>query len=214
MNQAKICVEPLHRQVCNYIRQEIMEKRIMPGDSLNLREVSKMLGVSITPLRDALLRLEGEGLVEIIPRKGILLRGISPEEIRDSYEYIGLLDEHVIKKNYKKLGPQHFRRMREINNEMVLAAEKGLYDQCWTLNDEFHEVYSSLCENTKIYTELTKSINRLFYFPRDLYPTEEWKTRYFVEHETFTSLLEQGKPEEAASFQKRHHWRINQGVDL
>ena len=67
-------VKSLREQIYEYLREEMGSGKLISGSSINLTAISDELGVSKTPLRDALIQLEAEGFVSILPRRGIQLR--------------------------------------------------------------------------------------------------------------------------------------------
>ncbi len=66
-------VRSLREQVYEYIRGEIQNGRLIPGALIKVNEISERLGVSKTPLRDAIIQLECEGFVTILPRRGVVV---------------------------------------------------------------------------------------------------------------------------------------------
>lgn len=83
---------PLRQQVVDRLRESIITGRIAPGQRLIERELTSMLGVSRTVVREALRQLETEGLVTLIPNKGPVVRELTPEEARDLYNIRGRLE--------------------------------------------------------------------------------------------------------------------------
>ena len=61
----------MREQVYEYLRDEISNRKLLPGATININEISRQLGISKTPLRDAIIQLETEGFVTILPRRGV-----------------------------------------------------------------------------------------------------------------------------------------------
>jgi len=76
---------PLRQQVLDGLRQAIIDGRLVPGARLIERELTEMMGVSRTVIREALRQLESEGLIAIIPNKGPVVRELTLAEARDLY---------------------------------------------------------------------------------------------------------------------------------
>jgi len=83
---------PLRRQVLHELRQSIISGRLSPGERLVERELISMMGVSRTVIREALRQLESEGLVDIIPNKGPVVRNLTWEEAQDLYAIRAVLE--------------------------------------------------------------------------------------------------------------------------
>ena len=99
----------LREQVYEYLRETLSTGALEPGDSIRIDDLSDKLGVSRTPLREALLQLDWEGFIIISPRRGIRVRRLYLCIIRHLYEIIGALDASI---------------QKEIE-EAVVFAEKG-----------------------------------------------------------------------------------------
>lgn len=83
---------PLRQQVLEALRRAIVSGRLAPKQRLTERSLIEMLGVSRTVIREALRQIETEGLIEIIPNKGPVVRELSPEEAKDLYRIRGVLE--------------------------------------------------------------------------------------------------------------------------
>ncbi len=90
-------IRSLREQVYEYFRSEIQIGRLIPGSFINLTEISERLGISKTPLRDALIKLECDGFVTILPRRGIVVNKLTLDEIKNTVEIIGALYRSLIK---------------------------------------------------------------------------------------------------------------------
>src|SRR3954471_22106510 len=82
----------LHEQAANRLRQMLVEGRIAPGAKLNERELSEVLNVSRTPLREAIKMLAAEGLVELLPNRGAIAVSLTEADVRDTFEVMGGLE--------------------------------------------------------------------------------------------------------------------------
>ncbi|MCP4151170.1 MAG: GntR family transcriptional regulator, partial [bacterium] len=71
----------LKEQIYEYLRKEITKRRLRPGSIINMDATSRKLGISKTPLRDALIQLEMEGFVTIAPRRGIFVNTLTIKDI-------------------------------------------------------------------------------------------------------------------------------------
>ena len=83
---------PLRDVVFNTLRHAILKGELEPGERLMEISLAQKLGVSRTPIREAIRKLELEGLVSIIPNKGAFVEGVSTDDIRDIYEIRALLE--------------------------------------------------------------------------------------------------------------------------
>ena len=125
MKQAKgvINVKSLKEQVYEYLRQQFQQHRLKPGTVINMENTSKKLGISKTPLRDALIQLEMEGFVTISPRRGIYVNALPLEEIREFYQVIGALESSTLQEVFPRLGAGVIHKMDQLNHQMQKAID-------------------------------------------------------------------------------------------
>jgi DNA-binding GntR family transcriptional regulator len=179
---------------------------ILPGSEINLDETCRKLGVSRTPLRDALLQLEMEGFVTIFPRRGIVVNPLTPAEIRKYYEIIGALESTALLQAFEKIGSNEIRLMERLVGEMKNALAAGDFDSYYAHNLEFHEVYLSRCGNENLVRIVQTFKKRLYDFPRQKGYVKEWELSSVREHQELVSLIRQGSATEAAAFIREVHW--------
>ncbi|SFL18498.1 transcriptional regulator, GntR family [Streptomyces pini] len=91
-------VPPAAERVYTHVKQAVLERRYEGGTLLTEGELAKAVGVSRTPVREALLRLEAEGLLRLYPKKGALVLPVSVQEIGDVVETRLLVEEHAVRK--------------------------------------------------------------------------------------------------------------------
>ncbi len=92
----------LHDAVLNQIRDMIIEGQLMPGTRINEGQVGASLGVSRTPLREAIKTLASEGLVEIVPAKGAVVRRFTVQDIGEILEVLKALEQAAARARLQK----------------------------------------------------------------------------------------------------------------
>ena len=86
----------LSEEVADHVRTRIMSGQVRPGDFVRLDETAASLGVSVTPVREALLTLRGEGLVDLVPRRGYLVSPMSRRDIEDIFWLQTVLAKRIV----------------------------------------------------------------------------------------------------------------------
>jgi len=195
----------LREQVYQYLREEMHSGRLLPGETINPTRISRKLGISKTPLRDALIRLETEGFVTILPRRGVRVNALTLQDVKDAYEFIGALEGWVIVDVFESFTESHADEMERLNARMVLAVEREDFDSYYDLNLRFHEVYLALSDNMLLRDALTPIKQHLYDFPRRSY-IKEWELRNCEEHQQFVDLARRGEREQAAGVMRDVHW--------
>jgi DNA-binding GntR family transcriptional regulator len=196
----------LKEQVYDFLREQLRTGKILPGSAIDMEETSRQLGVSRTPLRDALLQLEMEGFVTIYPRRGVVVNVLSLEEIKNLYEIIGSLESTAILHSGDKINEAEIRTMEILVAGMVKALEADNFDLYYEKNLEFHGVYLGLCGNEKLVRTVRTLKKRLYDFPRQKGFVKEWERASIAEHSALLDLLKQKRIAAAAAYVRDVHW--------
>lgn len=130
----------LRGQVFDSIREAILSGKYHRNDELREMTLAKELGVSRTPIREALRQLELEGLVNIIPNKGAYVVGITDKDIRDIYEMRSMLEGLCARWATDNISKEDLEALEEINDLSVFSAEREKYDKVLELDNRFHQV--------------------------------------------------------------------------
>jgi DNA-binding GntR family transcriptional regulator len=179
---------------------------LQPGSFLDLNELARRLGISRTPLREALLHLESQGFVTVLPRRGFRLNALTLDDIRHYYEIIGALEAAALKNVGGSLGPADFARMRALDAAMAEAVAARDFDRYYEANLAFHDVYLRRSDNLRLVAHVHLLKQRLYDWPRRESMVQAWEQHSVVEHEDFLQLLERGAVDEAATHLQNVHW--------
>jgi len=196
----------LREQVYEYLRRAINRGELRPGAFLDQNRLSAELGISRQPLRDALIQLETEGLVTVLPRRGVLVTRLTLDDIRHLYEVIGALEGAAVVSVSAQLDADHLDSMRALNADMVLAIDDGDFDTYYDLNLAFHNVFLDLSDNEALVRTVEVAKQRLYDFPRPKDFVPDWELASTGEHAEFVDLLEQGQTQAGADYLRDVHW--------
>ncbi len=202
----KLTLKTLREQVYDFLRESLNRGSLIPGATVDLAKLSEKLGVSKTPLRFALLQLENEGFVTILPRRGCVVNGLTLEEIRGVYQIIGSLESSVVRTEFRKITPAVVGRLRRFNRLARTAIVEDDFDRYYAFNLDFHEQYLELSSNERLKRTVSILKHRLYDFPRKDRFVKEWELRSTDEHEKFVELLEAGQARDAADYIRDVHW--------
>ncbi len=202
-------LKSLKEQVYEYLRSQMEKGKIRPGSTINMDETSKKLGVSKTPLRDALLQLEMEGFISILPRRGVVVNPLTIEDIKDYYEIIGALESMALLSAFAKLKKEDIDKLRAFNQEMEEAIRNDNFNLYYKKNLKFHNTFLDLCQNSSLVRIVNNLKKRLYDFPRQEGFVKSWEVASIREHKQLVDLIERGKREEAADFIRDVHWSYN-----
>lgn len=196
----------LREQVYDYLRGEMNSGGLQPGAFLDLNALAGRLGISRTPLRDALLQLEVEGFVEILPRRGIQLKALTLDEIRNIYQIVGALESAALATAGPRLGKAELARMKAANKAMREAIKVEDGDAFMRHNDALHGVFLEVSGNPRMVALVRSLKQRLYDWPRRKTFLKRWEERSVQEHAHVIALLAEGRFEEAAAYHRDVHW--------
>ncbi|HHE73664.1 MAG TPA: GntR family transcriptional regulator [Desulfobacteraceae bacterium] len=198
----------LRSQVYDHLRKELKEGYLKPGMFISISQIMKPLGLSRTPLRDALLQLQSEGFVTFLPQRGIRINKLSQQDIEDLYEMLGALDSRVLLAVLPRIGKSELKRMKKANQQMMEYMSDASFNRYWDLNTTFHNSYLNLSSNKPILRNINIIRQRLFEFGKKDWGKKMREMNY-NEHLTMIRHFEEGIAVEAADYMRDVHCIIN-----
>lgn len=207
--RTKAAAPSLREQVYEYLRTMLDDGRLKPGNYLDLNALAGEIGTSRTPLRDALLRLESEGFVEIQNRRGVRITELTLDWIRDIYEILGGLESGALISVADRVTPEVIDQMEELNEAMARALDSGDFERYYDANLSFHDAYLDLSTNEELVRRIHILKQRLYDFPRLEGFVPEWERASTGEHAELIELLRKGRVKEAADLLRDIHWSFS-----
>ncbi len=198
--------QSLREQIYSHLRNEIKNGTLKPGTSINMDNLSKELSISKTPLREALIKLECQGFVEMLPRKGVQVKKLTYGELKEYYEVIGFLESSVVYSVFDQLrSPTVIGKMKQSNTQQRILLNNQEFDRYYQLNLEFHDIFLTLSDNKTLKEIVVPLKKRLYDFPwHRLW--EDWEKVNLDEHDKLIANIEKGDRIEAAAVVRDEHW--------
>jgi DNA-binding GntR family transcriptional regulator len=131
---------PLRAVVCDAIRDQIVSGVHRPGERLVEERLADELGVSRNPVREALRALEVEGYVELIPRRGAIVAGLSPAVVAEILEVRGALEALGARLAARRATPAEVRRLERLLDRSAQVVARGDLRRLPDLNTRFHQL--------------------------------------------------------------------------
>lgn len=198
----------LHRRpqlsddVAVHVRNLIMSGGARPGEFIRLDETAAELGVSVTPVREALLTLRSEGLVELVPHRGYVVAALSRGDINDLFWLQGQIAEELAARATAAITPDALDELRAINTKLARAVEDSDTARIEDLEFSFHRVLNRLAGAAKLSWFL---LNAIRYTPVHFYSADrEWGDAAVASHERLIAAMAAGKVDEAGRESKAH----------
>jgi DNA-binding GntR family transcriptional regulator len=146
----KIVPAQLERRVYERLHDEIASGQLRPGEQLVEARLAAELGVSKTPVREALIRLQRDGLVEIEPYRGARVRELSPRDVREILELRRLLECHIARELAAQRPPDVLRALGESIARGREALEAGDDSHVADSLTEFSDLITGACGNRRL----------------------------------------------------------------
>lgn len=201
----------LSDHVYNFIVEQINNGTLIPDKKVNENAICEALKVSRTPVREALIQLSSEGLLENIPRRGFVIKSLTTEEAKETYYIIGALDGLACSLTAPLLTDVQLKEMEFYIDSIDLAINTGNFSMYHKMAEEFHDVYLSICPNQSLVTlllQLQKKFLKTFDWIEDLDWITEKLTETNNEHRIMLDLFKKQKTAELEVFMKEVHWDV------
>lgn len=179
------------------LKEKILKNKLLPGDKLIEMEIASNLGVSRTPVREALKKLEEDGLVTSFPRKSFIVSKISVKEAKNLYIVRKSLEPLAVELLAQKGLNEKSKYFQQINDDLRLAIEDNDEELAQNLIIEWNmALVSSL--NNEILVEVMTMINkRLYRFGNFIFRDKRNYKKHYNNLQKVYKLIEEKKPQEA-----------------
>lgn len=160
-------------QAYNILHDQIIEGNLKPYTQLKIADLSKELGISRTPIREAILRLENEDLVISKANQWTMVAPIRVDRLKDIYQLVYELESFALKNNFSKVDDEFINMLEKINEEIKNQHMKENIMTVIELDDEFHDLIISLSENREIKPIIDRLKKRLKRFEIGFYRVKD-----------------------------------------
>ena len=181
---------PLREVVFNNLRDAILKGQLKPGERLLENHLADKLGVSRTPVREALRMLEQENLVELIPRRGSQVLDISAEDIKNILEIRSALEVVSIRHACQKMDNDSLKELKKHNAEFEAAFEARDYEGVATADEKFHDVIFSAAGNKRLVVIISNIQAQVYRYRMAYLKVYETKTAVLNHHRNIIEAIE------------------------
>jgi DNA-binding GntR family transcriptional regulator len=194
----------LHDTVVDHLRRFIVEGLLAPGTKLNERELCERLGISRTPLREALKVLAAEGLVDISPNRGATVSQMGEAEIREMFELLSGLEAFSGELACERITPAELAEIKALHRDMLACRAQNDLSGYYVRNQAIHDRISEAARNTplrQVYLSMNRRLQALRF--RSNYQTTKWDSA-IRDHEEMILALEGRDAKKMAAIMRAH----------
>ena len=195
---------PLRDLVFITLREAILQGKLEPGERLMEIALAEQLGVSRTPIREAIRKLELEGLVTNIPRKGAMVAEITLKDLRDVLEVRRNLENLAVKLACEKATPEDIAELKQLHLNFKDTVDKGHLTAVTEADVKFHDKIYQITDNKRL-IQILNNLREQMYRYRFEYIKDEINRGVLIdEHAMIIEAIENKDVEKAKKYSELH----------
>ena len=198
--------QQLSRKVASYIRENVMVGRFEAGQFLRTETIAEQMGVSHTPVREALMLLQSEGIVRWEPRRGFRVAAVSDQDVHDLFQVQAYIAGELAARAAGILDDTAVRGLRQLQEQLERAAESGDAAAVDAYNHEIHRRINKASGSNRLGILLNQTVQ---YVPLRFFGLiEGWADASAHDHSAVLDAIEAGDAEAARAAMTAHISRI------
>lgn len=195
---------PLRDVVFNTLRQAILRGELKPGERLMEIQLANKLGVSRTPIREAIRKLELEGLVLMIPRKGAEVADITEKSLRDVLEVRKALEELAVQLTCDKITKEQIRELEAAAEEFEKILKSSDVTEIAEADVRFHDIIYTATDNQRLIQLLNNLGEQMYRYRVEYLKNPDAYPQLVAEHEAIIRHIEKKEKEKATEIVCKH----------
>ena len=195
---------PLRDVVFNTLRQAILRGELKPGERLMEIQLANKLGVSRTPIREAIRKLELEGLVLMIPRKGAEVADITEKSLRDVLEVRKALEELAVQLTCDKITKEQIRELEQAAEQFKKTLKSNDITEIAEADVRFHDIIYLATDNQKLILLLNNLREQMYRYRIEYLKRADKYSQLLAEHEEIIRRIEKKQKKEEAEIVCKH----------
>ncbi|HEX3023079.1 MAG TPA: GntR family transcriptional regulator, partial [Lachnospiraceae bacterium] len=198
MNDLKVTMNeylPLRDVVFNTLRQAILKGELEPGERLMEIQLAERLGVSRTPIREAIRKLELEGLVNMVPRKGAEVARITEKDLNDVLEVRCALEELAVELACKKITKDQIEELKSTLVQFKRATKGNDLTEIAESDVQFHEIIFEATKNTRLIQMINNLREQMYRYRVEYLKDKDVYGKLVEEHESIIRNIEEANIE-------------------
>ncbi len=190
------------------LKKQIMELKLEPGRFISEKEIMEMLQVSRTPIREALVQLAQEGLIETIPQKGSFISPIDLGHVEESRFIRETLEAAVVREACGKLNAEQLLELQNLIAMQELCVQEGNFARLFDLDEDFHRTMINACGRPRTWL-LLQQMNTHYNRLRLLRLADNYAWQLIVaQHQEIADAIRGNRPDEAERVLRAHLSRV------
>ena len=202
MSALSLAPRALYEEVAELLRQRIFSRELEPGSWIDELRIAENLGISRTPLREALKVLAAEGLVTMKVRRGAYVTEVSEKDLRDVYHLLALLESDAARVVAQQASEEQMARIAQVHQDLENATADR--DRFFEINETFHGLLLDIADN-RWRDQMVADLRKVMKLNRHHSLFKEGRIEQsLAEHRELVQALTARQPEQAAERMSAH----------
>jgi DNA-binding GntR family transcriptional regulator len=202
MSALSLAPRALYEEVAELLRQRIFARELEPGSWIDELRIAEALGISRTPLREALKVLAAEGLVTMKVRRGAYVTEVNEKDLRDVYHLLALLESDAARVVAQRGTDEHMAQIQALHQDLENAAQDR--DRFFQVNEAFHSLLLQIADN-RWRDQMVADLRKVMKLNRHNSLFKEGRIEQsLAEHQAIVDALLARQPELAAERMSAH----------
>ncbi|GAA0121792.1 MAG: GntR family transcriptional regulator [Clostridium argentinense] len=201
---------PIREIVLDNLRKAIFNNKLKPGDRLVETTIAEAMGISRTPVREALRQLELEGLATNAPRKGTVVNGISMKDALEMYDVREVLEGLAARLTCNNISRKNINILKEIINNMEECIKTHRLEDLFEMNNQWNDMLMLQCQNKVLIQDMKELHDHLRRFRLLTLYDEELQNEAVEEYKVILKAIEIGDDKKVEEYAREHVRRAKQ----
>ncbi|MGA8182101.1 MAG: GntR family transcriptional regulator [Terriglobia bacterium] len=202
----------LAERAYDMLSRSIVQGKLRPGEQVLAKDLSNKLDMGRTPVREALLRLQNEGIIICNSRHNYKVRLLTPGDIKEIYDTLGILEGAAAGAVPQIITSEDLDRLEGYNARMRQVAQKGDLSEFGQWNHKFHGIFLDQYGNRMLHS-LCDSIRRQVYaYPVQGGSLAKWLEKSVREHREIIRMVRNNEGKQLEAYFREVHWSFNRNL--
>jgi DNA-binding GntR family transcriptional regulator len=194
----------LGQHVFENLKQAIIRGEVAPGDRLVESRLADALDISRTPVREAIHKLEREGLLRRLPKGGFAVMNLSREDIEETFGIRCVLESYAARLAAQNYSEEELLPLEEKLREFQRLLDKGRLDELPRINTEFHNILYALSRSPKLIKMINDLRDQIYRFRRILLEKDKWAEASNNDHQKMLEAIRERNVNRVEKVVKQH----------
>lgn len=198
--------KPLREKIADKIRADIVKGVFNDGERLVEPKLAEIYGISRTPIREALRQLESEGFIEIVPRKGAVVKELTIKDIDNLYAIKANLEGLAARQAVENISSKEIEKLVNVNEKFIYLfnSSENIVEEYLKYNISFHNLFIKYSNNEKL-IEILEGLNKNFQRFRSFLVSKVDRVKdAYEEHKRIIEAFQANDPELAEKTVRKH----------